>query len=59
MSYCNNSRKHCNKDNAYNIINLVNAVVQNIGEYKMITKNKPKMNQKTNKTYSFRDFSAF
>ena len=54
MPYCNHSRKHCNKDNTHNIINLVNAVVQNIGEYKMIIKNKPKINQKIrNKKHSY------
>src|SRR5438105_13549965 len=45
MPYCNNhSGNHCNKDNTYNIINLVNAFVQNIGEYKMITGKTPNEN---------------
>ena len=48
MPYCNNhSGNHCNKDNTYNIINLVNAVVQNIGEYKMITGKIPKKNKQS------------
>src|SRR5947207_432571 len=56
MPYCNHLQKHCNKENTHNIINLVNAVVQNIGEYKMITKKKPKMNQKIrNEKNSYND----
>src|SRR6185369_1778192 len=56
MPYCDHSRKHCNKDNTHNIINLVNAVIQNIGEYKLIAKKKPEMNQKIrNKKHSYND----
>ena len=55
MSYCNHSGKHCNKDNTYNIINLVNAVVQNIGEYK--TNKQFKMNSR-NQKLSYNDIRA-
>jgi len=52
MSYCNHSEKYCNKDNTYNIINLVNFVVQNIGEYK--TNKQYKMNPR-NQKFSYND----
>jgi hypothetical protein len=42
MPYCD--QQNCNKDKAYNIVNLINAVIQNIDEYKMITGKIPNEN---------------
>jgi hypothetical protein len=37
MPYCDHEN-YCNKDKKYNIINLIDATIQIIGEYKMINK---------------------